>query len=301
MNGEKKNRKVLLLIRTLGLLALVALAAGSLLAIAPAQYSQAHNPLPRHTPTKARFALEFAPKKSGGGQQNLVYHSGPVIHSAHVVAIYWGPSWGTGGSDSIISTHETQFFQQFGTTTHYNVITQYSDTAGPIQTTSLGNNAYYDSSTPPTNVTDADAQGEVSKAVAALGTFDPDTVYEVFLPATSYSSHGTATSCGGPNLQYCSYHSNFISNSTDDVKYAVLPYPSCGGCQQAGFATDQNFDHFAGHETREAVTDPDGTAWYDRHGNEADDKCTWNPAPFIDTDGFAYQYEWSNAASGCVK
>jgi len=35
---------------------------------------------------------------------------------------------------------------------------------------------------------------------------------------------------------------------------------------------------------------------------EADDKCAWSPAPFIDPcTGYAYQYEWSNANSGCVK
>ena len=44
------------------------------------------------------------------------------------------------------------------------------------------------------------------------------------------------------------------------------------------------------------------TAWFDRSGYEADDKCAWSPAPFIDgATGFAYQYEWSNAARGCVK
>jgi hypothetical protein len=64
----------------------------------------------------------------------------------------------------------------------------------------------------------------------------------------------------------------------------------------------QNAEHFICHETREAVTDPDLSSWYDRQGNEADDKCAWNPTPFIDsTTGYAYQYEWSNANGGCVK
>jgi len=88
-----------------------------------------------------------------------------------------------------------------------------------------------------------------------------------------------------------------------------MPYPSCGGCQTSGFNVTQNFEHFISHETREAVTDPDGNAWYDRRGYEADDKCAWSPTPFQDsstgtnTDGsaFAYQYEWSNANGGCVQ
>jgi len=63
----------------------------------------------------------------------------------------------------------------------------------------------------------------------------------------------------------------------------------------------QNQEHFVVHETREAVTDPTGTAWFDSFGNEADDKCAWSPTPFIGTGGYAYQYEWSNAAHACVK
>jgi hypothetical protein len=129
----------------------------------------------------------------------------------------------------------------------------------------------------------------------------PDTIYEVFLPATSYSSDGGYTSCGGPNLAYCAYHGNF-SHGSFNVKYASMPYPSCGGCRSSGFNTTQNFEHFISHETREAVTDPDGTAWWDSRGYEADDKCAWSPTPFTDSstgrnqDGsaFAYQYEWSN-------
>ena len=249
-----------------------------------------------HFPSKEKF---FA-RPGGGGAQNLVNHGGPVIHSARVVAIFWGPSWGTGGADNATANHVIQFFGQFGTSSHYAIITQYYDSAGSIHTGNLGNTAWFDSSTPPTNVTDASVQAEVLKYLSQSGsTFDSSTIYEVFLPPSSYSSDGSATSCGGPHLQYCAYHGHF-SNGGRDIKYSAMPYPSCGGCQSAGFTAAQNFDHFSCHETREAVTDEDLNAWYDRHGAEADDKCAWSPAPFID-NGFGYQYEWSNAAGGCVR
>jgi hypothetical protein len=248
-----------------------------------------------HFPSKEQFA-----KRGGGSAQNLTNHGGPVLRSARVVPIFWGPSWGTGGADSSTATHIMQFFGQFGTSSHYAVITQYYDSTGNIQTTNLGNTAWFDSSTPPTNVTDAAVQSEVLKYLSQPGvTFNSSTIYEVYLPASSYSSDGSRTSCGGPNLYYCAYHGSF-SNGGRDIKYAAMPYPSCGGCQSAGFSAGQNFDHFSCHETREAVTDADLNAWYDRRGYEADDKCAWSPAPFID-NGFGYQYEWSNAAGGCVK
>jgi hypothetical protein len=236
-------------------------------------------------------------KPGGGGAQNLSYHGGPVIPSAKSVAIFWGPSWGSGNNlTDPVALEMLQFFSQFGTTGEYKVITQYSG----IQQTSLTNAFWWDSSAPPTNVTDSAVVNEVIKYFGQGGAIDASTVYSVFLPNGVYSSFGTSTSCGGPNLKYCAYHSNFSYNGKD-IKYASLPYPSCGGCHWTGFTVANDFEHFACHETREAVTDPDGNAWFDRRGYEADDKCAWSPAPFIGTGGFGYQWEWSNAVSGCVK
>ena len=101
-------------------------------------------------------------------------------------------------------------------------------------------------------------------------------------------------------LAYCAYHSHY-SASGKNVKYSIQPYPSCGGCQVSGWTDAQDQEHFVSHETREAVTDALGNAWFDRRGYEADDKCAWSPSPFIGTGGFGYQYEWSNSNSGCVK
>lgn len=299
--------------RTSGFLLSMVVAAASLAPMALAQKAEPFNPLPRHFPTKHRFEFEFAAR---GGGSNLTYHNGPVLTNAYVIPIYWGPTWGSGGGDNSISTSLNKYIDGngttdpgFGLTGEYNVITQYYETGSVnIVKSNLGamGGAIYDSSTPPTNVTDAAVQAEVLKV--SKNTPRTDTIYEVFLPASSYSSDGSATSCGGPNLAYCAYHGNFQYSGLD-VKYASMPYPSCGGCQSSGFSTTQNFEHFVSHETREAVTDEDGTAWYDRRGYEADDKCAWSPTPFTDSttgvnaDGspFAYQYEWSNANSGCVK
>jgi hypothetical protein len=252
----------------------------------------------QHLPDQEHAARTDAHVKRGG--HSLTYHGGPVIHSARVVAIFWGPSWGTGGADANTANHIISFLAQLGTSTHWLPITQYGDSTGTVQTTSLGPVTYFDPSAPPTDVTDAIAQTEVSSYLSQAGVqFDPSTVYEVFLPPPSYSTDGSQSSCGGPNLSYCAYHGHFTSG-LDDVKYAVIPWPSCGSCQSSGFTSGQNFDHFTCHETREAVTDPDFSAWFDKMGNEADEKCLWSPAPFIDS-GFGYQYEWSNSAGGCVQ
>jgi hypothetical protein len=245
-------------------------------------------------------------RPGGGGSSNLSYHGGPVLTTAHVVPIFWGPYWGSGtGADQASSI--ASYLNAYGNSGEYNVITQYSFIK---QSTLFGSttSANFDSSTPPQNVTDALVQAEASKYIAANG-YDASAIYEVFLPPTSYSSDGThSTSCGGPHLAYCAYHGNFAGTG-GDTKYGSMPYPGCGGCQTAGFTATQNIEHFISHETREAVTDPDLNAWFDNSGNEADDKCAWTPTPFgdanvgtnVDGSPFAFQYEWSNATSSCVK
>jgi hypothetical protein len=241
--------------------------------------------------------------KARGGGSNLVYHNGgPVLHSAKVVYIFWGPSFvGSDGSPSGYAATLQGFRNKFGTTPQYNVITQYYDGVGSIQQSNLaaGTADWFDTTTPPTNVTDADLQAEVNRYLATHA-FDNETIYEVVLPSSSYSSNGSSTSCGGPNLQYCAYH-GYFGYGSNKAKYAVIPYASCGGCTTSGFTDAQNAQHFICHETREAVTDPLLNAWYDRRGNEADDKCAWSPTPFLDSDGYAYQYEWSNKAGACVQ
>ncbi len=231
---------------------------------------------------------------------NLTYHGGPVITSAKVVFIFWGPSFANASSPDHLYAQTLQSFRnQYGTTPEYNVITQYSG----IQLASLGAGTpdLFDTSTPPTDVTDAIVQAEVD-AYLANHAFDNSTIYEVVTPSSSYSSDGSgATSCGGPNLAYCAYHGSFSSGS-NVIKYSIEPYPSCGGCQVPGWSDVQNQEHFVTHETREAVTDELGNAWWDDStGEEADDKCAWDPTPFIGTGGYAYQYEWSNAVSSCIQ
>ena len=229
-------------------------------------------------------------------------HGGPVIVMARVVDIFWGPSFANAASpDYQYAQTLIAFRNQFGMSPEYNVITQYCGSNGCIQLTNLGAGTpdWFDTSTPPTNVTDATVHAEVQRYLASHA-FNASTIYEVFIPSSSYSSSGSSTSCGGPALAYCAYHGSFSSGG-NAVIYSIQPYASCSGCKVSGWSAVQNQEHFVCHETREAVTDPYGTTWFDNTGAELDDKCAWSPTPFIGTGGYAYQYEWSNAAGGCVR
>ena len=173
---------------------------------------------------------------------NLTCHGGSVIRSAKVVLIFWGPSFATGGADHTYATTLQADRNQFGTSPEYNVITQYSF----IMLTNLGSGTadWFDTSTPPTNVTDSTVRAEVNRYFSGgHGAFNSSTVYEVVIPSTSYSSSGTSTSCGGPALAYCAYHGSY-SGTSGTVKYAIEPYPSCNGCRVSGWSNVQNAEHF---------------------------------------------------------
>ena len=252
------------------------------------------------------------PNNEAGGLaragSNLTYHTGgAVIPVAHVVEIFWGPSFNDTTSPDYTYARTLQSFRdQFGTTPEYNTITQYYQTIGGVTTNiqlsnlALGSADWFDTTTPPTAVTDAIVQQEVQRYLSTHAT-DYSAIYEVFIPAGHYSQDGTSTSCGGPSLAYCAYHSHYNDATGKAVKYSIEPYPNCSGCSVSGWTAVQNQEHFVCHETREAVSDALGNAWFDRSGNEADDKCAWSPTPFIGTGGYGYQYEWSNANSGCIK
>ena len=144
---------------------------------------------------------------------NLTYHGGDVINTAHLVFIFWGPTF-NGGSDAGNASALQAFRDQFGTSSHYSMLTQYSDGGGHINTTNLhGSQAdWFDTTSAlPSNgdVTDAIVQAEVNRYLSGHGASDNSTVYEVVLPkyvpnttTLVYSSDGSSTSCGGPGLAY---------------------------------------------------------------------------------------------------
>src|SRR6266567_7325310 len=82
---------------------------------------------------KLAHVSNFAGGGSGG---NLIYHTGgSVIPVAHVVMIFWGPSFANTASPDYVYAQTLQNFRnQFGTTPEFNTITQYYQTIGGVTT-----------------------------------------------------------------------------------------------------------------------------------------------------------------------
>ncbi|HEY2289149.1 MAG TPA: hypothetical protein VGM86_00485 [Thermoanaerobaculia bacterium] len=226
----------------------------------------------------------------------LTNHGGGVIASPKVVLVFWGPSFNNAASPDYAYARTLQAYRnQLGSTAEWSALQEY----GIMFPVNLGSGTadWFDTSTPPTNVTDAIVRAEVNRYLSTHA-FNNSTVYEVVTPSTSYSSSGSSTSCGGPSLAYCAYHGSYTA-SLGTVKYSIQPYPSCSGCKVSGWSDVQNQEHFVFHETCNAVTNP-VNGWYDSSGNEVCDKCAWSPTPFLD-GGYGYQYIWSNRTAGCVR
>jgi hypothetical protein len=230
--------------------------------------------------------------------KTMVNH-GPVLFQPKVVFIFWGPSFNNAASPDYSYARTLQADRnQFGSTPEWAVLKEYQ-----IGLANLGSGTpdWFDTSTPPTNVTDSTVHSALNRYFSGgHGSFNSSTIYEVVIPKTSYSSSGSSTSCGGPSLAYCAYHGSY-SGSSGTVIYSIQPYPSCSGCQVPGWSDTLNQERWFCHETRNAAVDP-VNGWYDSvTGEEPGDKCTWSPPPFIGTGGYGYDYFWSRLKMICVK
>jgi hypothetical protein len=309
--------------RRIGVLGAVVLSF-ALLAVPAAQARQ------RETihPGKYR-GIVFAKTRVARTTSNLTYHGGPVEHTNTVYSFYWYPSGTTLLTTTYANTID-QFFtdvaQDSGLTSNvYYAGTQYYDGTGNLRYSSsfagriVDTDAFpasgcRDSVTPGSCLTDAQIQSELSSYVTSHSLPTGGTTeYFVFTPKGVGSCFSGSTECAFS--YYCAYHSN-IGTGSNEILYANMPYADTdpSACDQGEHPNGGDADatiNVTSHEHNETITDPLGTAWYDRQGNEDGDKCAWNFGAVAGPAGAEYnqtinghhyflQQEWSNHSSGCV-
>ena len=143
-------------------------------------------------------------------------------------------------------------------------------------------------------------------------------IFHIFLvPGQDICFDASFTVCAS-NI-FCAYHSSFDAD-IGHVLYSVEPFADVLGCQAPpGTPNGQlidSTDSVLSHESIEAITDPDGNAWWNSHnlinfGAEIGDECefiqfTPNGVFFdpvtVSLNGKAYaiQTEYSNKGHACL-
>ena len=220
---------------------------------------------------------------------NLINHGGPVMQQNRTYAIYWGA--GTAWDPGYIATINT-FLGDVAADSGKNTNVYWSDTQySSIEYHSTFVTDYLDTSAYPSNgctdkataicLSDAQLQAELARVMGVNGwTASTGGVQNLFL---LFTPKGVG-SCAGSSCAYttyCAYHS-WIAGA-DPILYANQPYGAqnyriytCDSGQHPNGNSADATLNLVSHEHNEAITDPQGSAWYDSQGYENGDKCAWN-------------------------
>jgi Phosphate-induced protein 1 conserved region len=274
----------------------------------------------------ARVQMNAARRKGGGGT-GIFYHSGPILYTTNVAAIYWandpiytnGPTPGAssnkGGApdNSLVG----DFLAHLGGSAYFNINTTYYDRNNVHVQNAVNYTQYWanNTSVPADGATVTDAQMlSMLQAGIAGGdlVYDPNTVYNIF-------TAGKVNLGGGFGTQYCAYHGQgtiAVGSSNVTVLYSAMPYdyayPSActSGLKSPNGDAGANYEvNTLAHEVEETTTDGFGNAWYDLRGYENADKCAWTwgttytvngGVANMNIAGFDYlvQRNWVNSGNG---
>ncbi|HXU68145.1 MAG TPA: hypothetical protein VN947_02390 [Polyangia bacterium] len=233
----------------------------------------------------------------------LGYGSGPLIQNVKIVNVFYSPGhmYKAMLEDFAKAVVQSPYFDWL---TEYNA-GGYKIGRGSFVTTFEDNNAN------PAAIKSVDPETYLKSIVTAAKVPPPDddTIYMLYFPSNVDPTDGSGPSCIN-NGDYCAYHSSYQATNGQMVRYGVIPDMDAGQCNQGcgppGFAS---FTDVSSHELIEAVTDPDGSGWYDTGApdtsksncGEIGDICAVGGTQETGMIGtFVVQNEWSNHNNACI-
>jgi hypothetical protein len=234
--------------------------------------------------------LHTAPRLASTVSPQLTYRDGPLLTDVQVFTIFWGQAWQDSDNASL-SAHVNAFFDFILTSKLIDQLAEYSVPGKTIGHGSRSGSLNLTSSEPGKSITDAAIQQMLQTEIASgtLPANTADSLYFVFLPPGATVDQGGSKSC----QSFCGYH----DATSDNIFYAIMPYPGCTGCE-GGLAVPDALTSTSSHELCEAITDPfPGSGWYDDANGEIGDICAWKTKTL---GSYTVQLEWSNAADACV-
>ncbi len=227
----------------------------------------------------------------------LIYHNGPVIKTSKTQAIFWGPQWTAGSFPADVVPGIDQFYAGWGGSRYNALNTEYGDATSKITSASTYLGHVFDGTAAPTGALSTSAAVAEGCKISGQNP-DPNAIYVIYTP-TFPSGVG-----------YCAWHSWGNCSNGKQIQVAYEPNPNgVAGCDPADGTTGHSqmlasLVNTSAHEVAEAETDPRGTGWWDRQGNENADKCAWQFSALVTlNNGSAWkiQKNWSNAAKGCLQ
>lgn len=228
----------------------------------------------------------------GGNSPDLVYHNGGILPTAVTASIFWGTSW-AGYSGDKISGMDT-FYTGIGGSGYAKTSDEYTETGGTPVTSGISFLGHHvDTTAAPSGAPATSAiLGEVCKVIPA-GQIASNGYYAVYVDTkrghANYCAWHSWGSCGGTPIQF-----GFFFDLDGDA-----------GCDPQDTSTTHSqglaaIANVSGHELSEARTDPQGTAWFDKQGEENADKCEWSFGSdfvtFSNKTMWKIQGNWSNQA-----
>ena len=265
---------------------------------------------------------------SGSSTEYLRYGNGSVLGNVSTYAIFWlprGQHFEPGGNDRRYEGLMEQLLRGLSGSSYYNVLAQYADNAFSFsqQRTTAFRAGTIDTHPLPTRVarerrlTPPDVQGELRRVIKAQRW--PAGLHSVFLlfvpDGLITCPEGAGRLCDDRANSWCGTH-GYLPQAAGDVIYVTLPVAQRFCSRTAGPAPTG--DRTADAETLalsrqllDAVLNPGGAGWVDRHGEEIADKCRYAPgvpdqrdsgAALVTLHGSRYVVAqlWSNAVGHCV-
>ena len=242
--------------------------------------------------------------------QNMVYHGGPVMTgNVKVFLIFWQPAGHTFSTNykSLLQ----RFFQDFGQTSVFGVIHQYTNSSGGnAQTIGFGG-TFTDTRAYPTRgfVVDTDLRTEVRRVSSAQGwTVGLSSIFFVYTTADEKVCFDTTQSQCSTNV-FCAYHDGFTRNGATFLYGSIPDEQGCGipASPNHDVSADGSIDA-SSHEVMEAMSDAlPNSGWANNQTGEIGDPCahTYGPRDANGADvvangnSYLIQPEWSNRVSGC--
>ena len=269
-------------------------------------------------PQKGAASLLAAATDSGP----LLYHGGPIMRKIILYTIYWlPPKLPNGQPATMVSGYQTilnnvaadyvghdlssittEYYQTIsGTTSYVSGLPSEVSSTGSLGATYVDADPYPASickmpAFPGNCLDDAQLQAELIKVIKLKGwTTGLDRMYLIFTAEGLGSCMDAAGQhCNTPGSGYCAYHSHATLNGAP-VVYGNLPYAYPAGCSGTSSSPNNNVDAdteatAVTHEVSEAITDPEGSAWFTAKGNEIGDLCAYNYGTNTYDSGKANQF-----------